>query len=571
MKRVCMSLMAAAIMAGLGLCGCEKPKEAIILSKSILDFGRDTLPIPMTVWNANPDVGTITITVSPSHSWISVEPRQVTSAAPTAAGGPYDKKTIMVRVDRTQLAAGSYTGDIKFSARGIVAKTVTVTVIQDQDGVPPGKLNFLTEPVATYAAPYLLDFSFSLVDEKGDPVVAEPAQFQVAAKEDAAPVSTETGVHLRRSAARQLKLFLVLDYSLSMQLTTGAISGMEQAAQDILLPALNADALVGVYEFHRDDRAPAQVVNLTTDKELVSDAIDGIQSEFVQGFSSGSRLWDAVVAAADDLGVNPNAAQEERIIVMFSDGSDTSSQSTLDDAIDAAQDADAHVYALGFGPDVDETNLLLITVSTGGEVLPSNTTEELAQRFQDLVDRLGARYVLRWATLKRSSATFQPSFTLTLTNNAISHIESALYRPTDYAGNVLEGVLRLVPSENLEYTTVFLRAEYVPRQISRIRMYVRAQTPFTPSIVSAADDGLAGDWTLTAIPDTEHGGIWINFQTVSGTLPFATFGPLLRFDFNGIVDEATPLFDQVYVDPSVYASGQSFRVVGYPNTPPGGS
>jgi len=52
-------------------------------------------------------------------------------------------------------------------------------------------------------------------------------------------------------------------------------------------------------------------------------------------------------------------------------------------------------------------------------------------------------------------------------------------------------------------------------------------------------------------------------------LPFATFGPLLRFDFDGIVPDETPLFDQVYVDPSVYANGQSFRVVGYPNTPPG--
>ncbi|MBP8130443.1 MAG: VWA domain-containing protein [Candidatus Hydrogenedentes bacterium] len=569
MKYVSVGLFALAAMTGFVLSGCREPKEAIILSKSVLDFGRDNLPIKMRVWNANPDVGTLTIRITPSDPWISVSPREITSTAPAAADGPFDEKLIEVRVDRTQLSAGSYTGEIRFSSRGIVEKTASVLVTQDQDGVPPGKLNFLSEPVPAYGAPYLVDFSFSLVDEKGDPIVAEPAQFQVSAKEDAKPVEAETEVHLKRSAARQLKMFLVLDYSLSMQTTTGAITAMEQAAQDILLPALNADALVGVYEFHRDDLEPAQVVDLTTDRDLVSDGIDSIQTEFVQGFSSGSRLWDAVIAAADHLGTIPNAAQEERIIVIFSDGSDTSSVNTLDDAIDVVMEADAHVYAIGFGSDVDESNLLFITLSTGGEVLPSSTTTELADRFQDLVDKLGARYVLRWATLKRSSAVFQPSFTLNLAGGAISHIEPELYRPSDYRGNELEGVLRLVPSENREYTTVFLRADYVPRQISRIRMYVRAQTPFTPSIVGAADDGLAGDWTLTAMQDSERGGVWITIQTVAGTLPFATFGPLLRFDFDGIVPDETPLFDQVYVDPSVYANGQSFRVVGYPNTPPG--
>lgn len=569
-RSICILAPALLVLACLQT-GCVKPKEAIVLSKAILDFGQDTLPIPMTVWNANPEVGTLTVTLTPSHSWIKVEPQQVTCAAPAATGGPFDKKTITVQIDRAQLSAGTYQGEdyyIKFTARRIVTKKVAVQVVQAQDGTPPGKLNFLGAPAATYSEPYLLDFSFALADDDGDPIVAEPAQFQVAARENGTAVSSETGVHLRRNAARQLKMFLVLDYSLSMQEATGAIEAMQDAAQEVLLPALNADALIGVYEFHRDDRDPAQVVPLTTDKVLVSQSIDDIQPEFVGGFASGSRLWDAIITAADTFS-SPSVAQEEHIIVVFSDGNDTSSRNTVDDAIAAAQDAGAKVYALGFGPDVDETNLLLITALTGGQVLPTETVTELDARFQELVDRLGAQYVLRWATLRRSSATFEPSFTLTLDNDSISYADPRAFKPTDYDGDVLEGALRLVPSENMVRTTVFLRAEYVPRLVSRIRMYVKTQVAFEVSGVGPVDDGLVSHWSLTATPDEVNGGVWIDFRSNAGPIPFASFGPLLKFDFDGVVPDATPLFDQVYVDPSIYTNGQSFRVAGYPNTPPG--
>ena len=552
--------------------GCVKPKEAIVLSKTVLDFGRDTLPITLRIWNANPKAGTLNITAKPSHSWILVEPAQVTSAAPGTAAGPYDEKTLTVRIDRAQLLAGTYQGKdffIKFTARGIVTKQVAIQVIQDHDGTPPGDLNFLGDPTPAYSKPYLLDFSFALVDKAGDPIVAEPAQFQVQARENGAAISSETGIHLRRNTARQVKIFLVLDYSKSMQEAEGAIEAMQDAAQQVLLPALSADALIGVYEFHADHLEPAVVVPLTSDKVLVSHAIDDIQTEFVGAFTSGSRLWDGIVAAAEDF-ISPNTAQEERLIVVFSDGNDTSSRNSLDDAIEAAQAVDAKVYALGFGPNVDELNLLSIVSATGGQVLPTATVAQLEASFQELVDRLESQYVLRWATLKRrQSDVFTPSFTLTLGNDSISHTEDVSYRPTDYEGNVLEGILRMVPSGNMVRTTVFLRAEYVPREIDRIRMYLKTQVPFEVSGVGAVDEGLVSHWNLTTTPDEVNGGVWVDFKSNVGTIPFATFGPLMRFDFDGVVGDETPLFDQVYVDPSIYAYGQSFRVIGYPNTPPG--
>lgn len=548
--------------------GCPKPKEAIGLSNSTYDFGLNERPYTLDVWNTNDSYDTLTVTITPSVSWISVDPGKVTCAAPTPEG-VLDKHSVLVTIDRTQLTKGTHEGSISFTSKGIVKKTFTVYVEQAQDGTPTGKLNFLSEPVAAYSAPYLLDFSFSLVDDTGAPVVAEPAQFDVVAKESGTAVS-ETAIHLQRNAARQLRLALVLDYSLSMQTSDGAIEAMEDAAKDVLLPSLNADALVSVYEFHADDRAPAQVVDFTTDKELVSDSIDLIQNEFVGGFASGSRLWDAVVAAATDLG-GENTAQEERIIVVLTDGYDTSSLITdINDVIDDVDYAGAHVYAVGFGADINEADLQYVSLLTGGEVLSATVPGALASSFQDLVDRLGARYVLRWATLRRSAISFTPSFTLTLAGNAVTHNESAEYTPADFAGNVREGLLRFVPSANEVRTTVFLRAEYMPQQVSRIRMYVDSSVAFAVSLVSPVDDGLVQQGTLVTTNDATYGGTWIDVTSTAGALPFASFGPLLRFDFTTIVDDATPLFDQVYVDPSIYTQGQSFEVIGYPNTPPGG-
>ena len=72
--------------------------------------------------------------------------------------------------------------------------------------------------------------------------------------------------------------------------------------------------------------------------------------------------------------------------------------------------------------------------------------------------------------------------------------------------------------------------------------------------------------TLTDAP--ELGGTWILLESLSGPISYAAFGPLLRFDFNDFLPESQPLFDQVYVDNTIYATGQSLAIEGFVNTPP---
>ncbi|MCF6285536.1 MAG: VWA domain-containing protein, partial [Candidatus Hydrogenedentes bacterium] len=330
------------------LAGCPpEPKEAIEFSNASLDFERSELPIFLQVWNNNPEVASFTLFATPSDSWIVLNTRTLSSAGPSGANGDLDKQTVQVSVDRTRLTAGDHVGAISFSASGIVTREVEVRVTQDQDGT----LNALNviNPVVTYSSPYLIDFSFSLRDEGGDTVVRDPSELVIAAREGAESVASETGVHIQRGAARQLKVALVLDYTLSMQSTEGAIAAMEEAAKNTLLPALNEDALVSITEFHREDMAAMEVVPFTIDHTFIANGIDSIQPDIVQGFSAASRMLDALLDAANTFDA-ATTADEERYIIVFTDGNDTSSSISTNDVVNRALDRGIRIYALDFGP-----------------------------------------------------------------------------------------------------------------------------------------------------------------------------------------------------------------------------
>lgn len=561
--------VAALLVAG----GCANPIDAIGLSKTSIDFQLNPFAEPFQVWNNNPQAGTLTITIHPSESWILIDEPQVTSDAPPTTTGPFDRQTIQVQVDRSQLGVGRHEGEIVFRAAGVVSVTMTVAVTQDT-AQPADDLE-IVNIAPTYTEPYLLDFTFSLRYGDGDQVVAEPAQFEVQAFEDGEALGAEAPVFFRRGQARQLKLMLVLDYTSSLQQAPGAIRAMEDAAKNVLLPALNETAQVGVIEFHSQfDRFPPMIVQpLTVDRQLVRDRIDIIQEEFVQGLAGGSRAWDACVLAAEQLEAG-NAESEERVIVLFSDGNDTSSNpNTLTDVIDAANTVGAKIYAVGFG-DIDEEsrlNLQLITGATGGTLFPAERTEDLADAFDELVDSLSAQYVLRWATLRRSaSETFRPSFSLSLTGtgDAVSFNGAGQFDPTDYEGDEFSGRLRFVASDSADGTTVFLRADYMPPGISRVRMFVGSEVDFDVAEVESLQDGLLSSARVSRSDAPDLGGSWILLESTAGPIPYAAFGPLLRFDFEDFLPEDQPLFEQVYIDNDIYAAGQTLTVEGFANTPP---
>lgn len=551
-----------AVSASTVLTGCIQPIEAISVSNTSLDFGLNTRPLFFDVWNNNPDADPIRIQVRPNRPWVLTDVSTVLSAPPGTASGPFDKQAVRVTIDRNQLNRGVHEAEIELRADGVVSKTISIRVESDRDN-NDAPLNIIN-PETKYRSPFLIEFSYALRDANGEAVVAEPAQFDLTAREGDKPATFETGLHLRRAAARQLKAELLLDYSLTLQAVPQAIAAMEDAAKNVFLPALNSDALVGLTEFHAETPGGInRVAEFTTDRAFLRDGIDSIQGEFVQGFASFARIFDAIIQVAQQFDEG-DAEKEDRYIVLFTDGNDTSSTNTANAAVTACKNRNIKIYTVGVGANVDEATLIDLSTRTNGLYFPSDTAADLSNAFERVVNDLEAQYTVRWASGQRGAeAEFFPQFSLSLGDASTTFLATTKYRARDVVGDPLGGQLFFVASDNTRESTVFLRAQYVPRNITRLRLTISSDLNFTVAKVETGQDGLVGDWTMDIAPAKARSVI-IDLRSPDGTpLPFATFGPLLRLDFSEVFDRTTLPFTSVTVDNSFYPNNQFFEVEGF--------
>ncbi|MCX5759700.1 MAG: VWA domain-containing protein, partial [Candidatus Hydrogenedentes bacterium] len=482
------------------------PVDVIAVSNSSYNFEYNDTPWTFTVWNSNPLLmATLDFAVSTNQSWLLVTPKSGSS------DGSDPKNVITVTVNRTNLAKGTHTGTITISGQHAISKQVKITVYSQGDIQSSGGWT-LANVSRTYSPPSLLEFDFSLRDENDHAVQATPTQFAVKCLEDGEPIGPETDSHFARGSNKQLLAYLVLDYTKSMTDRTingdlnhngisDAIDYMQDAAKNVFLNALNPDAKVGIYEFHRGDRDPVQIAGFSTDKEYLKDAIDGIRPA-VSSFLAESRCWDALFAAASQFSTSEaDMKDEQRAIVFLSDGRDEASTHTYQDVVNRAKQRGIALYSIGFGAELDLTTLQLLSSQTKGQYYSASTVDQLGAQFQQIVNDLGGQYILRWATLQHTAQPFTPSFEISIAGHTLTYTApTGDYKPVTYAGDRLHGDLRVVASENGQTTTAFLRAVYMPRYITEIVFDAVSPYPFTVHLVNADDGGLCdpAEWQLTA-------------------------------------------------------------------------
>jgi hypothetical protein len=256
--------------------------------------------------------------------------------------------------------------------------------------------------------------------------------------------------------------------------------------------------------------------------------------------------------------------KEDRYIVLFSNGDDISSTASANDAVDACEDRNIKIYTVGVGDNVDELTLTDLSNRTGGLYFPADTAADLAEAFEKIVNDLEAQYTVRWGSgLRVDTPAIFPEFTLQLGAASTNFIAEDRFRPSAVSGNVLEGKLFFVASDNTLESTVFLRAQYIPRNVDRLVLNISSPLDFTPVKVEAGQNGIADDWTMT-LTNTKATSVRIDLVAPEGkTLPFAGFGPILRLDFDEVIDRENLPFDSVTVDSTVYENGQTFIVEGF--------
>ncbi len=493
----------------------------------------------------------------------------------------------------------------------------------------------ITNVMTNYMSPYLVQFTFSLMN--GDnpvtshAVVASPTLMSETAFEDGVPVSpppdTSVILHPQSLNPKTLQGFLVMDFSESIaSFDNGDTNGTgvsdavyaEVAAAQSFVNQQPPGSQIGVVEFHRDDEAPQEVLPLTTDKTILDNAIAGIWNNYVQDFPAGSRLYDALGDAITALGpANTNAIH---YILLMSDGQDTSSTNTMTNVIAAANKTGVRIYTVGFANDLDTNVLDTVSSSTLGQFFSPTNLPVLTLDFARLGKDLSSQYVLRWATLQRTSTPFMPSFQITYqdltadsppnpppfisgtnyvvdtntmpatTNDVYLYTTNYIippYTPTAYAGNVLAGSMLLVSNANVSPLEVALSAIYVPRYIRELHLDYRANWPVTLSLDSTNPGEMLYGWTLTETNDGA-GGQWALLSApdpslLADSIPFADFGNLLTFSFQDPRAVATNAFSKFAVDNTIYTNTTDTNFYGfilsntnafttvYPTLPPHGT
>ena len=128
--------------------------------------------------------------------------------------------------------------------------------------------------------------------------------------------------------------------------------------------------------------------------EQTGDAIGTVPRNY------GTALYDAVVTA---LGFAARRTHRKNVVLVISDGRDTSSSGTLKQAQDAIRASDVLVYALGVD-DVDTRTLRRLTDDTGGRTEVVKGFTNLAEATVRLAAEFNQQYLIGYAAPNRDGA-----------------------------------------------------------------------------------------------------------------------------------------------------------------------
>lgn len=232
---------------------------------------------------------------------------------------------------------------------------------------------------------------------------------------------------------------LALDSSGSM----GKAMGEALSSARAFIEELPDDAHVQIIDF--DSRV--RLLQGTGKKE----ALAGLASINTQG---NTLLYDTVIKAFGEL-----KGKTRPSLVLFTDGVDsneekagTGSDASKSDVLNAASQAGIPVYAVGFGPDHDNTTLLELAAMSGGTYYSAQDADALDHVFAAINERLGNRFEAVYERPKEQAASDVPVIAMTLDVSGSMDVDPAsgngAYR-IDKVKNLFHNVITELPERSL--------------------------------------------------------------------------------------------------------------------------
>ena len=202
-----------------------------------------------------------------------------------------------------------------------------------------------------------------------------------------------------RESALPLSIILGIDASLSTRKDLPLeIESARRFSRAILRPI---DAL-SVMQF---SEVVSEVVPFTSDEKRIERGIGSVRS------GAATALYDAIFLGSEAL----QKRQGRKVMVLITDGGDTMSQSSYQDAVRAAQISETILYAIimvpieaSAGRDLGgEHALIQITKDTGGKYYYATSTEQLDHAFRQISEELRTQYLLAYYPPKKAYGEFR--------------------------------------------------------------------------------------------------------------------------------------------------------------------
>lgn len=190
--------------------------------------------------------------------------------------------------------------------------------------------------------------------------------------QDVALVSTEN---------LPLNVILALD-------TSGSVAGEPlehlRSAGQTLLARLEPEDKAGLVTFSQEVTLR---VGLTPDVDSIVRALAAVEARGETALIDGS--YAAMMAGETDIGRD--------LLIVFSDGVDTSSWLTQEQVLEAARRSDVVVYGVSVRGTVEPRFLGSLTRLTGGSVFEVESTRDVSAAFVDIFDEFRNRYLLSYS------------------------------------------------------------------------------------------------------------------------------------------------------------------------------
>lgn len=192
------------------------------------------------------------------------------------------------------------------------------------------------------------------------------------------------GVSVTPLSEETVDVVLLIDTSGSMQ--GEPLAGAKQAAATFL-GQMPASARIAVHGF---GSTPVVAADFTSDAGSLVAAVDGLAA------AGETALYDGLVGA---LAAFPTPPATRRAIVLLSDGGDTVSTTTIDEAVLALSAGDVALDAVALASDESDTSALQrLANAAGGTVVSAGEPAALNDVFAAIAARLVNRYRLSYTS-----------------------------------------------------------------------------------------------------------------------------------------------------------------------------